>query len=269
MRSPSYRIYLSRSPWTLIVTWSFGFMVLLFVWAFFTTPDESRMALISPMLFLGFLTYLLDKRTLSWIRISENGQEATVVPSWFGRKLLGKRKVVVALRPGSELFFCRRLRFCIILRPPDGAEQLLWEEEGGISRRRCARIADELKSRFNLKTHLVRQTPPGRGPDLEWTQETDRTYSRAILKNIGMSIVPSLSPWFGIGARVLTANPLVIILIGVVLWVFGCFWFWYLYRSTRVTAAEGGVGTSILLWTFMFVPLFAATALATNSFIDR
>jgi hypothetical protein len=244
-------------------------MVVLFVVAFFTTADESRSALVFPILLLGLLTYLLDRSTLTWIEIPANGKEAIVVPSWFSRKLLGKTEMRVALPAGSELLFCRRLRFCLNVRTPDGGgEQTLFEEEGGMSRRRCAKIADELKARFDLKVHLVRQTPPGRGPDVEWTAETDRAYFGAGFKNIGVSIVPALSPWLGIGARLLTANPVIIALIGVFLWTFGCAWFWYLYRSARVNP-RGGFGVSILVWSFMFAPLFAVTALATNSLINR
>jgi len=227
MRPKAYRIFLrAGTPWTFTLTWSVGFMAFLFALAFVTTPDSSRIAAVYPMLLLGLMAYVLDRGTRSWIRISDDGREAMVVPSWFSRKLLGRRRIVVALPVGSELLFCRRIRFCIIARTPDGTEHLLLEEEDGMSRRRCEQIATDLKQRFNLDVRLLKQTVPGRDPETEWTPQLDRNISRTLWRNLRMSIGIGLAPWLGIVVRMLTANPRTIALAGFLLWALGGAWIW-------------------------------------------
>ena len=85
---------------------------------------------------------------------------------------------------------------------------------------------------------------------------------------IAIAFVPALSPWLGIVARVLTANPWRIGLVGMVLWFAGGASLWYLHFCPEV-ARKRSLGASILVWTLTFVPVFASTALATGMVIGH
>jgi len=77
-----------------------------------------------------------------------------------------------------------------------------------------------------------------------------------------------LSPWLGVGARLLTRNPWTIAFMGSILWLANCASLWYLHRLPAVKGKRS-LGVSILVWTFVFIPLFSATAAATGLVTHR
>jgi hypothetical protein len=83
-----------------------------------------------------------------------------------------------------------------------------------------------------------------------------------------VAIVAGLLPWLGIVARLLTANPIRIAVIGLMLWFAGCAAAWYLHLPPEV-ARKRSLGVSLLIWTLTFVLVFACTALATGVIISH
>ena len=267
MRARPYRIYLRGSPLPFLVTLSVLCMAFLFTLAIFTTPGASRFGLIFPTVVLFLLAYSVHKASLSWIRISADGKEIASIPSWFARKLLGEARAAMRVVPGSELIFCRRLAYggldgyYIIVRAPDGSEQVIWNDVTGVSRRRWSRIANDIREYQQFRARLVSQTISAQGvEETEWTAETDK----AKWKIFRVAIGPALSPWLGIAVRVITANPTAIVLTGVLLWLIGSGAFLYIYRTQPVSKEQSSVA-AILLWTFQFTLLYAATVLITGT----
>jgi hypothetical protein len=80
---------------------------------------------------------------------------------------------------------------------------------------------------------------------------------------MAIAFAPMVSPWLGSVARLLTARPWNIALIGVGLWLASCAAMSYLQRFPEVAKGRN-LGVSILVWTLTFVPLFTVTALATG-----
>lgn len=162
VKQEAYRIYL-RTTYPFILTLSVTFMAVLFAIAFFGTSDSSRFAAVLPTVGLFTLAYFLDKASLSWIRISEDGKELVSVPSWYSRKLWGEDRVVGHIIPGSELLFCRKSAYgaldgyYVVLRTPGGPDQVLWNAESGIRRRSWERVTQEIRELHQLDTRLVRQ----------------------------------------------------------------------------------------------------------------
>jgi uncharacterized membrane protein YecN with MAPEG domain len=86
---------------------------------------------------------------------------------------------------------------------------------------------------------------------------------------MAIAFVPMLSPWVGgIVARLLTAEPWRIGLVGVVLWFASSTSLWYLHRPQEVARARG-LGATILVWTLTFIPMFAIGAIATGMVIGH
>jgi hypothetical protein len=77
-----------------------------------------------------------------------------------------------------------------------------------------------------------------------------------------------LSPWLGIVARLLTANPWRIGFFGLGLWLASIAALWYLHRDPEVPRKRS-LGVSILVWTLTFVPIFVSTDLVTGAIIGR
>jgi hypothetical protein len=93
--------------------------------------------------------------------------------------------------------------------------------------------------------------------------------SKAPRKYLAIAFVPMLSPWVGgIVARLLTADPWRIGLVGVVLWFASCTSLWYLHRPPEVARARS-LGATIFVWTLTFVPVFAVGAIATGMIIGH
>jgi hypothetical protein len=263
-----YRIYL-RASLPFILTLSVLFLAVLFAIAFLDTLDRSRFALALPTLALFALAYLLHKASLSWIRISDDGNEIVSVPSWYSRKLLGERRLVGRIGPESELLFCRKSAYgafdgyYVILRTPDTSDLVLWNAESGISRRIWERAAKEIGELHQLKTRLVRQVVGNQGTqETEWTAKSDKL----MWKNATWLIGPALFSWLGIPVRLLTPDPWKIAFVGVFLWIVGVSVYWFFYRSHQV-AKEQNLAITTLLWTLQFGGLYTVTALATNAFL--
>jgi hypothetical protein len=266
-----YRLYLRRSPLAFILTLTFLFMASLLLVTFFTTPDKSRVSAVYPMVVLFLLAYAVHKGSLSWIRISTDQTEIVRVPSWFARRLLGEGRTVTKIASGSELILCRRMAYggldgyYMIVRAPNGTEQIIWNDVTGVSRRWWSRIAADIRQRYQLRVRLVSQTISTDGvEETEWTSETGKTN----WKVLRVVIVPGLSPWLGILVRYLTPSPTVIVLIGVVLWLIGSVSFLYVY-SMKDVSREVSPALTIFVWTIPFAIFYVVGVLVTGSLMNH
>jgi hypothetical protein len=271
VRERPYRVYLRGSPLTFSVLFALISMASLFVITFLTTTDRARIIIVYPTVLLLLTAYFVRKGSLSWIRISADGTEMTRVPSWFARRLLGERASVTSLVPNSELILCRRLAYggldgyYMIARAPGGTEQVVWNDVTGVSRRWWARIANEISERYGLKVRLVSQIVSDQGiAESEWTAQTDRANWRLLRLMIG----PALSPWFGVGARLITSNPRTIVLFGAVLWLISSAVFLYIYRTQQVSKKETPA-LAIFVWSVQFVSFYSVAVLVTGGVINR
>src|ERR1017187_3551693 len=142
MSARSHRVYLRGSPVTFLVTLPLLFVASMFVWGYLTTSDSSRFGLVPPTVVLFCLAYFVHKASLSWIQISADGEELVKIPSWFARKLSGEKRVGTSAPAGSELILCRRLAYggvqgyYMLVRAPDGTEQVVWNDVTGVTRGR-------------------------------------------------------------------------------------------------------------------------------------
>jgi hypothetical protein len=271
VRERPYRVYLRGSPLTFSILFAVICVASLFVVTFFITTDQARIAIVCPMLLLLLSAYFVRKGSLSWIRISPDGKEMTRVPSWFARHLLGERASVTKLVPDSEVILCRRLAYggldgyYMIVRAPDGAEQVVWNDVTGVSRRWWARIANEIKERYRLNVRLVSQVVSDQGMvESEWSAETDRANWRLVRMMIG----PALSPWLGVGVRFVTSSPRTIALAGAVLWLASVATFLYVYRAQNVSKKETPA-LAIFAWSVQFVVFYSVAVLVTGGIMHR
>jgi hypothetical protein len=246
-------------------------MASLFVITFLVETDRAPIVFIYPTVLLLLTAYYVRKGSLSWIRISADGTEMTQVPSWFARRLLGEKASVTRLVSGSELILCRRLAYggldgyYMIVRGPDGSEQVVWNDVTGVSRRWWARIANDIKERYPLRVRLVSQIVSDQGiAETEWTAQTDRANRRLFRMIVG----PALSPWLGVGVRLVTSNPRTIVLFGAVLWLIGSGIFLYIYRTQQVSKKETPA-LAIFVWSVQFASLYSVAVLITGGLMNR
>lgn len=87
-------------------------------------------------------------------------------------------------------------------------------------------------------------------------------------RSIAVALVPALSPWLGVAARVASADPWHITFIGITLWILSLGAIWHLYQSPEI-AGKRSLVDSVVLSTLTFVPTFTGTALATGVIIRR
>jgi hypothetical protein len=95
---------------------------------------------------------------------------------------------------------------------------------------------------------------------------TDQEPSRPPREYMTIAVVTGLLPWLGVVARLLTANPSA--LLGYFSGLQGSASLYYLHLPPEV-AGKRSFGVSLLVWTFVFVPVFASTAWATGMIIRR
>jgi hypothetical protein len=241
------------------------------VWGFLITSDSSKFALLPPTLALFFLAYFVHKASLSWIRISADGAELVRVPSWFARKISGETRVVTRVPAGSELVLCRRYAFggiqgyYILVRAPNGTEQEVWSDVRGVTFGSWSKVASGLRERCQLKVRLVTQTISDKGiEETDWTAFTDKNKWKMLKIMIG----PSLAPWLGIGVRLLTSNPVVIVVFGLALWLIGAGMFWYIYRTQEISI-EQTLLITVFVWTLQFIAFYAVSVLVTGALMKR
>ena len=79
-------------------------------------------------------------------------------------------------------------------------------------------------------------------------------------------IAPALAPWIGIGARVLTADALKLVGVGVLLWIGAAVWVWYWIRPQGGKLPEG-ITTGILVFTLQFATFYTLAVLVTGAFV--
>lgn len=269
-RGKPYRIHL-RSPLPFLLTLSIAFTALLFVVAFLTTPGPAKIAFVYPMVFLFFLAYAVDRASLNWIRISEDGKGVVIVPSWFSRKMLDEKGLFARIQPGSELIFCRQFAYgavngySILLRAPNGSEQVLWETDRRVSRRGWDRIANEIRARYQISARLITQTVSDQGGvEKEWTADAERAGWKMMKPLAGVALLP----WLGIPIRYFTANPGTIVSIGVFLWGIGCLTYRWIFRTQQV-AKDQSLALTMFVTSLMFVMFYVVAVLVTGSFVTR
>jgi hypothetical protein len=269
MKVRSSRIYLRGSHVPFLVVFSLLFMAALFLIAFVQTPGNSKFALLYPTVLLFLAAYYIDKASVSWIRISNDGKELVRVPSWFARKLLSEGRVVASIEPGAEFIICRRVGYgfvngySMILRDPDGNEKVVWDTSEPTMRHWLKRAADEITAKHKLTVRFVSRSTSDRGTEeKEWTGERERTKWR----RVAIVLVPSMSPFFGIGVRYITANLEVIVIAGAGLWLFGCGCYFWLVRNVETVKGQSNA-VILLIWTMQFIILYALSVIFTSHVI--
>ena len=239
----------------------------MFVWEILITSDSSNFALVPPVLGLFFLAYFVHKGSLSWIQISADGEELVKIPSWFARKLSGEKRVVTSAPAGSELILCRRLAYggvqgyYMLVRAPDGTEQVVWNDVTGVTRGRWSRVATGIRERCQLRVHFVTQTISDEGTEeTDWTALTDKN----IWKMLKMMVGPAVAPWLGIGVRLLTSNLISILVVGLILWLIGTSILWHIFH-TREVSKEQSLPLTIFVWTLQFITFYVVSVLVTGA----
>ncbi len=235
------------------------------------TPDQSRFGLFTPTVVLFLLAYFVHRGSLSWIRISRDSREIVRVPSWFARKLIGEKQLVVQVPSGSELIFCRRLAYggilgyYIIVRAPNGAEQIVWNDLTGVTRGRWSRVAKEIGERCQLPARVVTQNVSDAGTEeTEWTAQTDSNKWKVMRIMVG----PALAPFLGIVFRLFTSRARLLFLMGAVLWILSVGIFWYLYRTQEVSK-EQAFPLMVFTWTIQFTTFYVLAVLVTGAVLSR
>lgn len=258
MSKRSSRIYIRGSHLPFVVILSILFTAACFLIAFVQTAGESRFMLLYPVVLLFLAAYYIERASLSWIRISGDGKELVRVPSWFAKKLLNERRIVAAIEPGSEFIICRRMGYgalngySMILRAPDGSEQVIWDTSEPTTQHWLRRIGDQITAKHQLAVRFVSRSSSDRGmEEKEWTAESDKTKRQ----RIGLVLIPSLSPFLGIAVRCVTANVHVIVVAGVGLWLVGYSCYFWLVRHVKV-ATDQSNALLIPFWTMQFVVFY-------------
>ncbi len=271
MSAESHRVYLRGSPFPFLIMLSLLLTASMLILGFLTTSDSSRFALIPPTLALFFLAYFVHKASLSWIRISADGGELVRVPSWFARKISGERRAVTKVPAGSELVLCRRYAYggvqgyYMLVRAPNGTEQIVWNDVTGVTRGRWSRIATGIRERCQLRVRLVTQTISEKGiEETDWTALNDKNK----WKMLSIMVGPAVAPWLGIGVRLLTSNLVSILVFGLALWLIGASIFRYIYRTQEVSK-EQSLPLTIFVWTFQFITIYVLSVLVTGAVIKR
>jgi hypothetical protein len=244
-------------------------MAALFLIAFVQTPGNSKFTLLYPTVLFFLAAYYIDKASVSWIRISNDGKELVRVPSWFARKLLSEGRVVARIEPGAEFIICRRVGYgfvngySMILRAPDGKEKVIWDTSEPTTRHWLKRVADEITAKHKLAVRLISRSTSDQGvEEKEWTGEGER----AKWRRVGIVLVPAMSPFLGIGVRYITANLGVILAAGAGLWLFECGCYFLMVRKLQAVKDQCNA-VVILIWTMQFIISYALSVIFTSHVI--
>jgi hypothetical protein len=243
-----------------------AFLIIIFLRA----DSDTWAILVIPTLPLLPLAYIVHRGNLGWIRIQE--QKIEIVPSWFHRRFWGEQSKNARFDSDSELLFCRRFAysaldgFFVLLRSHPGADQTLWSTTAttsGAGRRWWSRIAQEISSTHNLRTRLIEQTVSSQG-----MSETDwkTGQGKMLWQGLKILIVPAISPWLGIGARVLTGDPSKLVLFGVLLWIGAGASFWYWFRVLRAKPPQD-LTAGIWIFTLQFATFYTMAVLVTGALL--
>ncbi len=244
-----------------------AFLIIIFLRA----DSDTWAILIIPTLLLLPLAFVLHRGSLAWIRIQD--EEIVIVPSWFCRRFWGDQSKNAGFDSESELLLCRRFAysaldgFFVILRPRSGPDYTLWSATSaatGVSYRWWSRIAGEISKTHHLKTRLVDQTVNSQG-----MMETDwKTLRGKRLWQSLMIIAPGLLPWLGAGARLLTADPSKLTLIGLLLWISAGASIWYWLRSAGAKLPQYAAA-SILFFTIQFAMFYTLAVLVAGAVLHH
>jgi hypothetical protein len=259
------------------------FIAALLAGATFDSP-ESKAAFTLVMFALFFLAYAAHQASLGWIEISPDSQDIAGVPSWFSRILSRQQRTTARILPASELLLCKHVSYgafdgyAAVLRGTDGPEKTLLTLtiRSGVSRKHWSRIARTLGDQYGINAHPVIRTLYTQGKkEREWTGQTEVTAWNRAVEKIGLSRVILLigcvlSPWLGIGGRLLTAKPLGLTLFGILLYATSVGVLWHFYRS-QAGRKNGSVGVArtIAVWTFEFVIFYVIAILVTGGIVGR
>lgn len=270
MNVRSSRIYLRGSHRAFVITLAFLFAAAVLLIGLIQMPASSKLAFLFPTVLLFLTAYYIDKASMGWIQISGDGRELLRVPGWFAQKLLNEARVVARIEPGAEFIICRGIGygfvngFSIILRAPSGREQVIWETSQRETRRRLRHVGDQIAARHHLNVRFVSRSISEQGvEEKEWTTES----GRAEWRRIGIPIIVMLTPFLGIAVRLITANLLVIVMVGAAVWLIECgFFSWWALRKVG-TVKLVSVAGAILLWTMSFVTFYGLSVLVAGQVI--
>lgn len=259
MGAKSSRIYLRGSHLAFLVALSFLFAAAVFLLiGLVQMPGSSKLVILFPTVLFFLAAYYIDKASVGWIRISNDGTDLVRTPSWFARKLLNEARIVARIEPGTEFVICRRIGYgfvngySMILRAPDGREQVIWETSDTEAQQWVRRVGNQVAASHELKVCFVSRSISDQGVEEdEWTAESWRFRWR----KAAILMVTMLSPLAGIGVRCVTADLAVILIAGAAVWVVecGCF-LWWVRKGKTVKGAS--VAGAILLWTMQFVTFY-------------
>lgn len=273
MSAKSSRIYLRGSHLAFLVTLSFLFAAAIFLLiGLVQMPGSLKLVALFPTVLFFLAAYYIDKASVGWIRISNDGADLVRTPSWFARKLLNEARIVARIEPGTEFIICQRIGYgfvngySMILRAPDGREQVIWETSDTETRRWVRRAGDQVAASHGLKVRFVSRSISDQGAEEnEWTAKSGRFR----WKRTAILMVPMLSPLLGIGVRCITADWAAIVIVGTAIWVVecGCFLWWVRREKTAKGVSVAG---ALLLWTMQFVTFYAlAVVFAAHTIVPQ
>jgi hypothetical protein len=149
----------------------------------------------------------------------------------------------------------------MLVRAPDGTEQVVWNDVTGVTRGRWSRVATGIRERCQLRVHFVTQTISDEGTEeTDWTALTDKN----IWKMLKMMVGPAVAPWLGIGVRLLTSNLISILVVGLILWLIGTSILWHIFH-TREVSKEQSLPLTIFVWTLQFITFYVVSVLVTGA----
>ena len=118
---------------------------------------------------------------------------------------------------------------------------------------------------FRSHVRQVKQdVTPGSVEETEWSAATDKR----VWKNAGIAMIPALMPFLGVAIRFLTANPTVIALVGLVLWICGAATYWLIFRISRVQKDQR-LSLTIFVWTMTYIPFYLIAVFGTSALLKR
>jgi len=275
VQSHPLRLY-TNIRWPRWLAFFLGAVAVSVIALYFVAPDVPKLPAIPVLVGLGYLLFRTHQAGISWIEISPDGRLISTSPSWSDRRFYDNNPLSVTIQPGSQLLLCRNFAYgafdgySVVIRNAEGAEQLLWKNDGGLDLPRCAEFSQAVKQRFDLPVRLVARRLDDRGiAEEEWTAASHLLPRRIIVLLLALLLLPAS----GILVRLLTSVASVIALSGVGLWLAGLIGFCVAHRALARREAEkvsaGRLALWAFQWTLSFVLMYGLTAAVTGKFLKH
>jgi hypothetical protein len=271
VESRPFRFYV-HNPWPRWLGVSLLALSLAVLVLYFAAPDVPKKEAIPILLLLVALVYASHRASLAWIEFSADGSRISSVPSWYARKAWGERAKTIEIPRGSELVFSLNTAYgffnghSLLLHSPERHEQLLCKIDYAFSYRRSATLVREAGHRWGLPVRLVvRNLTPQGVEEREWTLARERLGRRFLLVGIAFSCFP----FTGILVRLLTSDPLELVIIGTAICLLGslALWLW----SNRQTKEDFRVSSAgvVAWWAFRFTLFYTVVVIVTDALLKR